>query len=52
LVGPSDKWQVFVFGKNLTDETYRLFASSTTFGYSAELMASPREWGLGARFTF
>ena len=52
FIGPSDKWQVYVFGKNLTDKTYRLFASSTTFGYSQELIAPPREWGLGARFTF
>ncbi|MCP5111814.1 MAG: TonB-dependent receptor, partial [bacterium] len=50
---PSDRWEVALFGTNLTDERYSengIFI----FGFGPTLVVAgrPREWGVSTRFNF
>ena len=50
---PSDRWEVALFGTNLTDERYSE-NGVFTFGFGPTLMVAgpPREWGVSVRFDF
>ncbi len=53
LVAPSERWEVALFGTNLTDETYLETGFATgAFGPNIGIPARPREWGVSARFLF
>ncbi len=48
--GPSDdKWQVALWGRNLTDETYGRAAAAGSF---TKYAADPQTWGVDARIRF
>ena len=49
-----ERWELMVFGTNLTDERYRISgnASSAAFGIAELTYARPREWGLTVAHRF
>lgn len=49
-----ERWELVVFGTNLTDERYRISgnASSPAFGIAELTYARPREWGLTVAHRF
>jgi iron complex outermembrane recepter protein len=48
-----DRWEVALFGTNLTDERYRLSGNSSLgFGLAESTFAAPREWGATLRYRF
>lgn len=47
------RWEVAVFGANLSDERYRVSGnSSVAFGLAESTFAAPREWGATLRYKF
>ena len=53
-VSAQDNWEVSLFGKNLTDETYIVsgFANGLTQGRVTANLGRPREWGLSLKYRF
>ncbi len=53
-VGAQDNWEVSLFGKNLTDESYIVsgFANGLTQGRVSANLGRPREWGLSFKYRF
>ncbi len=50
---PSGRWDVALFGTNLTDEEYLENGfNAQAFGFNIGLAGRPREWGLTAEFRF
>jgi len=48
-----ERWEVALFGTNLTDERYRLSGNSSVgFGLAESSFAAPREWGATFRYRF
>ncbi|HEU4625438.1 MAG TPA: TonB-dependent receptor [Steroidobacteraceae bacterium] len=48
-----ERWEVAVFGTNLTDERYRLSGNSSIgFGLAESTFAAPREWGATLKYRF
>jgi outer membrane receptor protein involved in Fe transport len=47
-------WELSLFGKNLTDETYIVsgFANGLTQGQVSANLGRPREWGLSFKYRF
>ena len=53
LVAPSERWEVSIFGTNLTDESYLETAFATgAFGPILGIPARPREWGASVQLSF
>lgn len=53
LIAPSERWEIALFGTNLSDETYLETAFFTgAFGVNVGVPARPREWGVTGRFFF
>jgi iron complex outermembrane receptor protein len=50
----NDNWNVSVWGRNLTDDTYVSFAATTypVTGMNAYWLAPPRTWGATVRYDF
>ena len=53
-VGAQDNWEVSLFGKNLSDESYIVsgFANGLTQGRVSANLGRPREWGLSFKYRF
>jgi outer membrane receptor protein involved in Fe transport len=53
-VSARGSWELSLFGKNLTDETYIVsgFANGLTQGRVSANLGRPREWGLSFRYRF
>ncbi len=53
-VRAQDNWEVSLFGKNLTDESYIVsgFANGLTQGRVSANLGRPREWGLSFKYRF
>ena len=50
---PSGRWEVALFGTNLTDEQYLEHGLlPAAFGLAVGVSGRPREWGASARFRF
>ncbi len=50
---PDERWEVALFGTNLTDERYTLSGNSSLgFGLAESTFAAPREWGATLRYRF
>jgi iron complex outermembrane receptor protein len=48
-----ERWELALFGTNLTDERYRLSGNSSLgFGLAESTFAPPREWGATLRYRF
>lgn len=53
VVAPSDRWEVALFGTNLTDEAYvETGFSVPAFGVDLGIPGRPREWGVSLRVDF
>jgi iron complex outermembrane receptor protein len=56
LAGEEDRWSIALWGKNLTDKTYktRLFdlSNQTLVGQQLIVLGAPRTFGVEARFNF
>ena len=53
LIAPSERWELSLFGTNLTDETYIETGFFTgAFGPNVAIPARPREWGASIQFSF
>jgi iron complex outermembrane receptor protein len=54
LLTAQDKLEISVFGTNLTNKTYTLFAANAlgSLGIASVQYARPREWGVEARYRF
>ena len=56
LAGGDDRWSIALWGKNLTDKTYktRLFdlSNQTLVGQQLIVLGAPRTFGVEARFNF
>jgi iron complex outermembrane receptor protein len=49
----NDRWDIALFGTNLTDERYRLSGNSSGgFGLAESTFAAPREWGATLKYRF
>jgi iron complex outermembrane receptor protein len=49
----NDRWDIALFGTNLTDERYRLSGNSSVgFGLAESTFAAPREWGATLKYRF
>jgi iron complex outermembrane recepter protein len=47
------RWEIALFGTNLTDERYRVSGnSSAAFGLAESTFAAPREWGATLKYRF
>lgn len=51
---PGERFEVALFGTNLTDKRYIVsgLSSATSFGLEEANFGRPREWGLSAKYTF
>jgi iron complex outermembrane receptor protein len=48
-----DRWEIALFGTNLTDERYRMSGNSSVgFGLAESTFAPPREWGATLKYRF
>ncbi len=53
LIAPSERWELALFGTNLTDEAYLETGFDTgAFGPIVGIPARPREWGASVQLTF
>ena len=47
------RWNLAVFGTNLSDERYRISGNSSSgFGLAESTFAPPREWAVALKYTF
>lgn len=53
-VSPGERWELSVFGKNVTDERYinAGFANILLGGWAVATLGRPREWGLSFAYRF
>jgi iron complex outermembrane receptor protein len=53
LVSDERRWELAVFGTNLSDERYRISGNSSAgFGLAESTFSPPREWGATVRYRF
>ena len=50
LRSSDDRWEVALWGKNLSDETYRLHAFDNGIGNGGSTYGAPRTWGATVQF--
>lgn len=49
---PDDRWKVMLYGRNLADKTYRLFAFASGTAGTVEEYAPPRTYGISLSYHF
>jgi iron complex outermembrane receptor protein len=53
FVTGNDRWEIALFGTNLTDERYRVSGNSSAgFGLAESTFAAPQEWGATVKLRF